>query len=567
MIDIENLKPFPKFCYTIGMIPSSYKMSLTYEEQLIWFCDFLQNTVIPTVNNNGLAVEELQNLYVQLKDYVDNYFENLDIQTEINNKLDDMAESGDLADIIAVYIQMNTVLGFQTLSNMQDSEYLVNGSICKTLSNEEIGDNKGRYYLIRELTNEDVIDGINIVALNTSNELIAQLINDDRFQEILDTVNTTIGDLTNLDTSVQTDIVSAINEVNSNIGDLTDLDTTSKTNTVSAINEVNSNIGDLTDLDTSSKTNTVSAINELNTNINTINTNLATKQDILTELVIFGDSWSDPTSLDAIWGDIAGNQLNLNVDNYALSGANMTGSTSTSLETQVETFYNDTTVDKDKVKFIVILGGINDYRNAVAWNTLSTKLVEQIELLKTYSPNAKIIYVSNCQWYYDKVQGDYWCGVHEDVRAGSQIVTYNMFGTFGKELFNSNNYFHLTQTGQKIMCSNIIASLTGGEIQYFEDTVTVDNTNGTLKYSSERVGNTVLLHIKLTPKSATTYYSFSNPSGYYFNYYTSRFGVVGRAKEVGIINIAYNAISFDFASNLTANEDYYFTYMVYLNHT
>ena len=74
MIEIENLKPFPKFCYTIGMIPTSYKESLTYEEQLIWFCSFLQDTVIPTVNNNGQAVEELQNLYVELKNYVDNYF-------------------------------------------------------------------------------------------------------------------------------------------------------------------------------------------------------------------------------------------------------------------------------------------------------------------------------------------------------------------------------------------------------------------------------------------------------------------------------------------------------------
>lgn len=100
MINVENLKPFPKFCYTIGMIPTSYKESLTYEEQLMWFCDFLQNTVIPTVNNNGQAVQELQNLYIQLRSYVDNYFTNLNIQNEINNKLDLMASDGTLAKII-----------------------------------------------------------------------------------------------------------------------------------------------------------------------------------------------------------------------------------------------------------------------------------------------------------------------------------------------------------------------------------------------------------------------------------------------------------------------------------
>lgn len=104
MINIENLKPFPKFCYTIGMIPTSYKQSLTYEEQLMWFCDFLQNTVIPTVNNNAQAVEELQNLYTQLQSYVDNYFANLDIQTEINNKLDEMALNGSLTLLIKNYV-------------------------------------------------------------------------------------------------------------------------------------------------------------------------------------------------------------------------------------------------------------------------------------------------------------------------------------------------------------------------------------------------------------------------------------------------------------------------------
>lgn len=89
--NVENLKPFKKFCMTIGALPSSYLESLTYQELLLWFCDYLQNTVIPTIDNNAEAVKELQNLYIELKDYVDNYFKNLDVQKEINNKLDEMA--------------------------------------------------------------------------------------------------------------------------------------------------------------------------------------------------------------------------------------------------------------------------------------------------------------------------------------------------------------------------------------------------------------------------------------------------------------------------------------------
>ena len=99
-IDINTLNPFTRFCCSIGAIPASYLVAMSYEEQLLWLCDYLQNTVIPTVNNNGEAVTELQGLYTQLKNYVDNYFKNLDVQNEINHKLDEMAQDGTLANII-----------------------------------------------------------------------------------------------------------------------------------------------------------------------------------------------------------------------------------------------------------------------------------------------------------------------------------------------------------------------------------------------------------------------------------------------------------------------------------
>lgn len=175
MINVENLKPFPKFCYTIGMIPTSYKESLTYEEQLMWFCDFLQNTVIPTVNNNGQAVQELQNLYVQLKNYVDNYFENLDVQTEINNKLDEMAENGTLTEIISSYLNAKAIFAFNNVEEMKNSENLIEGSFAETLGYYAKNDGGKSLYKIRKITNEDVIDNATIIPIG-SNDLIAELI-------------------------------------------------------------------------------------------------------------------------------------------------------------------------------------------------------------------------------------------------------------------------------------------------------------------------------------------------------------------------------------------------------
>ena len=180
MIEIENLKPFPKFCYTIGMIPSSYKASLTYEEQLMWFCDFLENTVIPIVNNNGLAVTELQNLYIELKNYVDNYFENLDVQEEINNKLDEMVEQGTLQEIITSYLQIAGILAYNTVNDLKSAVNLTEGSFVKTYGNTTINDGKGNFYKVREITNDDIVDEEFIISLANEN-LIAELIPDNNF--------------------------------------------------------------------------------------------------------------------------------------------------------------------------------------------------------------------------------------------------------------------------------------------------------------------------------------------------------------------------------------------------
>ena len=106
MPDLKLIKPqgvqniINKFCFTIGMIPTSYKLSLTYEEQILAIGQYLEETVIPALNNNAEAVAELQALFVELREYVLNYFDNLDIQNEINNKLDTMAEDGTLTEII-----------------------------------------------------------------------------------------------------------------------------------------------------------------------------------------------------------------------------------------------------------------------------------------------------------------------------------------------------------------------------------------------------------------------------------------------------------------------------------
>ena len=102
----QVISPLKKICMTIGELPTSYLETMTYYEMLVWFTNYLRDTVIPVVNNNSEAVTELQKLYQDLQDYVNNYFDNLDVQEEINNKLDAMADSGELAEIITAHLSI-----------------------------------------------------------------------------------------------------------------------------------------------------------------------------------------------------------------------------------------------------------------------------------------------------------------------------------------------------------------------------------------------------------------------------------------------------------------------------
>lgn len=174
-ININTLKPFTRFCCSIGIIPASYLVAMSYEEQLLWLCDFLENTLIPTVNNNGEAVAELQGLYIELKNYVDNYFKNLDVQEEINNKLDQMVQDGTLQVIIDQFLKLNSVLTFINVEEMKNSDNLTVGSSARTMGYYTLNDGGGSLYRIIE--NNGLANDSSYILLN--NGLVAELIIED----------------------------------------------------------------------------------------------------------------------------------------------------------------------------------------------------------------------------------------------------------------------------------------------------------------------------------------------------------------------------------------------------
>ena len=98
-----NVPPFVRYCS--ATIPTMFDDSLSYYEALCALNNFIQKNLVEVINNNASVTEEYIKLTNELKEYVENYFANLDVQEEINNKLDAMAEDGTLANIIANFIQ------------------------------------------------------------------------------------------------------------------------------------------------------------------------------------------------------------------------------------------------------------------------------------------------------------------------------------------------------------------------------------------------------------------------------------------------------------------------------
>ena len=166
MKPINSLPPFKRFCVTIGNLPSSYVDSMSYYECLMWLCKYLKDTVIPAVNENAEAVNELIN-----------WFNNLDVQDEIDNKLDEMVESGELQEIISEYLNSKAIFGYDTVADMKSATNLINGSYAKTMGFYTKNDGGSATYFIRTVTNEDDPDDMFIIPLQDVS-LVAVLVED-----------------------------------------------------------------------------------------------------------------------------------------------------------------------------------------------------------------------------------------------------------------------------------------------------------------------------------------------------------------------------------------------------
>lgn len=149
---INPIKKIGRFCSTIGELPTSYLMSMTYLEQVTWICNYIDKEIIPKINE-GLKItneligkiDEVEEQLIEIKEYVDKYLVDIEeIKQEIiviNNAIDTLTNNLALTNIKIdqIHDELINVINedFNILKNYVDTQ---DNIINNRIDNIEIGE-------------------------------------------------------------------------------------------------------------------------------------------------------------------------------------------------------------------------------------------------------------------------------------------------------------------------------------------------------------------------------------------------------------------------------------------
>ena len=123
----------------------------------------IQRAINEVITNNNT----LNDNFTELNNYVTDYFKNLDVQDEIDQKLQQMANDGTLTTLLLNYTNVTKV--YNTYSDfINDKDNLSNNQKIKILGYYTVGDGGESDYYITDIANDNYI--------NLENGLYAQLI-------------------------------------------------------------------------------------------------------------------------------------------------------------------------------------------------------------------------------------------------------------------------------------------------------------------------------------------------------------------------------------------------------
>lgn len=153
---MNNLSPF-KLCVlqNFPFIEADFDAVTNYQ-LLCKVVEYLNN-VIDNNNKQNINITQLEQNFITLYNYVKNYFDNLDVQEEINKKLDEMVLNGTLQELLKKIVnEVYDDAGIGRLASTGRFETNLN-SYISYVNTKYSADNATRFYLIPK---DKVISGV-----------------------------------------------------------------------------------------------------------------------------------------------------------------------------------------------------------------------------------------------------------------------------------------------------------------------------------------------------------------------------------------------------------------------
>lgn len=262
--------------------------------------------------------------------------------------------------------------------------------------------------------------------------------------------------------------------IDANATDIDSLEAADATFTAQLAGTSNSGLKTLIDANTSD-------ITTLENSIDSIEDTISNKY----EMLFIGDSWG--SQLSGQLPTLIARYLNCTLHNYAqasmgfVQGAN-------NFQNQAVTAVNDSNVNADLVKYIVIVGGSNDYSHDITnGGTLASAINACVRTLTAKFKRATIHVFFNWRWRAGNTE---YYKLNDQIKVwnyAAQQVANNMYGAIchpeslswlSKSYFNSEDMVHPTENGNKYFAQLAAISIVGGQMSPYRTNVTTVNLNG-----------------------------------------------------------------------------------------
>ena len=188
-----------------------------------------------------------------------------------------------------------------------------------------------------------------------------------------------------------------------------------------------------------------------------------------TELLLFGDSWSDyehdPTHVRI--PQVLEQGLELTVHNYSYGGTGF--DVPNGYDEQIEWYEADTSFDHSKVKYVVLVAGLNEYNGGTTKESFASKLDDWLTKIYAVIPeNTPVYWFHNYSLTNDSTRPipTYFYNQRNYYRDVPLLTTKkcrfaSTFGWADCSNFNTDNWYHLTADGSTQFAENMVKAING----------------------------------------------------------------------------------------------------------